>query len=239
MGHLNLTTSIAVFLFGRTDTFIEQQKKVLPKGSFLYIGDTATIGLHANSCIQQLKTAYQAVKNWDIADVVLAQPLKFELPEGDTESKLDHEKDAINEIEDLAGLTKVLCVIIIAPADANEKQLKLMLEVAEKAKPTNIALVLPPYIKKEDKYEDAELSNFNSQRAMVAKFACEQQKYIIDVTPPHCLKYGSKNTRVWINRLWSSINAELVPPPKFADAAETPAPKGKMQGLAALKKQLQ
>ena len=113
-----------------------------------------------------------------------------------------------------------------------------MLEVAEKAKPTNIALVLPPYLKKEDKYEENELSNHNSQSAMVAKFACEQQKYIIDVTPHHCLKYGSENTRVWINRLWNAISAELIPPPRFAEI-DAAAPTGKMQGLAALKKKLQ
>ena len=50
----------------------------------------------------------------------------------------------------MAGISRVLCVILIAPADANEKQLKLMLQVAEKAKPVNIAIVPPPYLKKED-----------------------------------------------------------------------------------------
>ena len=223
--------------YGRTPAdppVAKKQKKQedLLKGSILYIGDTQSLNLNSGFVIGQLKAKYAAVQKWNIADEVLAQSLSF----GEGTPKIDDQKDAVANVEALATICKVLCVIIVAPADATEKQLNVMHEIAKKAKPVNIAMVLPPYLMKEEKYEQADLTNLNGQRAIVAKMACEQKIFMIDVTPPHRLKTASKNIKVWVNRLWNIIETELIPPPSYVDATANAPTDGKMQGLAALQK---
>ena len=61
-----------------------------------------------------------------------------------------------------------------------EKQLKLILDAVKFSQATNIAIVLPPYRKSSDKYQQSELTNISSQRAIIAKFSCQNQLTIID-----------------------------------------------------------
>ena len=124
----------------------------------------------------------------------------------------------------------VILAVVISPAKPDEKRLKLSIEAAKMANPTNICLVLPAFEKKKDDYDASELTNANELRGIAAKVACEQLCSIIDPTGPHTMGQMAQPFRC-LQRVWRQIAAELIPPPSTAAKAQKKPEKGKMTGL--------
>ena len=206
-----------------------------PEGSIIFVGDTASLGLHSNGAIAYLTGEYAKIRHWDIVAAVLAQPLEWK-PEkegGDIDEKC--EKLAIENIENVAKMCHIVVAVIVSSPDCTEQTLKLSINAAKKGNPTNICLVLPGFDKRQRDYETSDLTNFIATRSIAAKTAILNSVTVIDPTPPHLAAQQPDETKK-LARVWKHIVAELIPPQSKAATIQRRPEKGQMQGLDYIEK---
>ena len=114
-----------------------------------------------------LKKELANITNWDLGDEVLAQSISFNTPTAGQELKIEQDELAKAQIEALADICQVICVVLMPSPDTTSQKLKLLIDLAKNAKAINTAVILPPYISIVDQYDNAELTNTEAQRGIV------------------------------------------------------------------------
>ena len=181
-----------------------------------------------------LKKELANITNWDLGEEVLAQSISFNTPTAGEELKIEQDELAKAQMEALADICQVICVVLMPSPDTTSQKLKLLIDLAKNAKAINTAVILPPYISTVEQYDNAELTNTEAQRGIVAKSACENRLSIIDPSMPHMIRTAKKNPKIWLSRIWKKIALDFIPPKNFP--TNQPVATGTMQGLASLQK---
>ena len=181
-----------------------------------------------------IKKELANITNWDLGDEVLAQSISFNTPAADQELKIEQDELAKAQMDALADICQVICVVLMPSPDTTLQKLNLLINLAKNAKAINTAIILPPYTATADQYDNADLTNVEAQRGIVAKAACENRISIIDPSMPHMLRTAKKNPKIWLSRIWKKIALDFIPPKNYS--TDQTVTTGTMQGLASLQK---